>query len=51
MTTISSSTTLGITPTSTAYVNPIVVDPGVTITNSGNAVYAAGGYWAIRAGR
>src|SRR5258708_2043796 len=50
MTTISSSTTIGITLTSPAYTNPIVVDPGVTITNSGNAVYAPSGYWAIQNG-
>ncbi len=51
MTTISSSTTTGITLSSATYVNPIVVNPGVTIsTSSGNAIYAASGYWTIRNG-
>ncbi len=50
MTTISNSTTVGITLNSAIYVNPVVVDSGVTISNSGNAVYAASGYWAIQNG-
>ena len=45
MSTISSSTTIGITLSSPTYVNPIVVDSGVTISNSGEAVYAASGFW------
>jgi Ca2+-binding RTX toxin-like protein len=51
MTTITSSTTIGITLSSPTYTNPIVVNPGVTIsTSSGNAIYAASGYWAIQNG-
>jgi hypothetical protein len=50
MTTISSSTTIGITLSSPSYANPIVVNSGVTISNSGNAVYASSGYWAIQNG-
>src|SRR5438105_9479788 len=50
MTTISSSTTIGITLTNPPDVNPIVVNPGVTISNIGNAVYAnsSGGSWTIQ---
>jgi Ca2+-binding RTX toxin-like protein len=47
MTTTSNSTTTGITLSSPPDVNPIVVDSGVTISNSGNAVYGAGGFWTI----
>jgi hypothetical protein len=48
MTTISNSTTLGITLSFPTYVNPIVIDPSVTISNSGNAVYASTGSWTIQ---
>ncbi len=51
MTTIGSSTTIGITLTSATYTNPVVVDPGVTISNpSGKGIYAnsATGYWTIQ---
>jgi hypothetical protein len=49
MTTISSSTTVGITLTSPTDVNPIVINSGVTVSNkSGTAVYASGGSWTIQ---
>src|SRR5438874_1797476 len=48
MTTITSSTTIGITLSSPSYVNPIVVNPGVTIFNGGNSIYAASGSWTIQ---
>jgi hypothetical protein len=49
MTTISSSTSIGITLTSPAYVNPIVINPGVTVANSGgNGIYASAGSWTIQ---
>jgi hypothetical protein len=50
MTTISSNTTIGIYLGPQSYVNPIVIDPGVTVSNSGNAVYASSGYWEVQNG-
>jgi hypothetical protein len=47
MTTISNSTTIGITLTSPAYVNPIVINPGVTVYG-GNGVFASTGSWTIQ---
>ena len=48
MTTISSSTTIGITLSAPRYVNPIVVNPGVTISNTGDALYGPPlGSWTI----
>ena len=40
MTTISSSTTAGITLSSPSDVNPIVVNPGVSVSGIGTAIYA-----------
>jgi hypothetical protein len=48
MTTITSSTTIGITLSSASYVSPIVVDPGVTVANGQSAVYAASGVWTLQ---
>ena len=47
MTTITSGSTIGITISSPSYVNPIVIDPGITISNNGNAVFANTGPWTI----
>jgi hypothetical protein len=48
MTTITSGTTIGITLSSAIYVNPIVVDPGVTISNIGDALYGPpSGPWTV----
>src|ERR1700730_2839515 len=48
MTTISSSKTAGITLSSSSYVNPIVVNPGVSVSGIGAAIYAPGGFWSIQ---
>jgi VCBS repeat-containing protein len=50
MTTISNSTTIGITLTSPTDVNPIVVNPGITVANTGigYGIYASGGFWTIQ---
>jgi len=48
VTTISNSTTIGITLSSPTYLNPIVIAPGITISNAGNAVYASSGSWTIQ---
>jgi len=51
MTTITVNKTAGISLTSAAYTNPIVISSGVMISNtanSGNGVYATTGYWAIQ---
>jgi len=48
MTTISSSTTAGITLSSPSYVNPIVVNPGVSVSGIGVAIYASSGFWTIQ---
>src|SRR6202162_3037952 len=48
MTTISSSTTAGITLSSPSFVNPIVVNPGVSVSGIGTAIYAPGGSWTIQ---
>jgi len=47
MTTISASSTIGIYLSSPSYTNPVVINPGVTISNSGNGVYAFIGAWTI----
>jgi len=51
MTTITANSTIGISLSSPSYTNPIVINSGVTISNtagSGNGVYATTGYWAIQ---
>src|ERR1700688_1232199 len=48
MTTISSSTSAGITLSSPPDVNPIVVNPGVSVSGIGTAIYAPGGLWGIQ---
>ncbi len=48
MTTITASSTLGISLSTPSYANPIVINPGVTISSGGNAVYAPSGYWTIQ---
>jgi len=48
MTTISNSTTAGITLSSPSDVNPIVVNPGVSVSGIGTAIYAPGGSWTIQ---
>ncbi len=48
MTTISNSTTIGITLTPASYSNPVVVNSGVTVANSGYAVSGIGESWTIQ---
>ena len=47
MTTISASSTIGIYLVSPSFTNPVVINPGVTISTSGNSVYAFTGAWTI----
>ena len=47
MTTISASSTIGIYLSSPSYTNPVVINPGVTISSSGNGVYGFIGPWTI----
>ena len=51
MTTITANSTIGVYLTSPTYTNPIVINPGVTISSTsstGTGVYATTGYWAIQ---
>ena len=48
MTTITASSTVGISLSSPAYTNPVVVDPGVTIYGFDHALFANSGYWTIQ---
>ena len=48
MTTISENTTIGITLSSPAYVNPVIVDAGVNISSPVYGVYAKNGVWTIQ---
>ena len=50
MTTISASSTVGIVLSSPSYANPVSINPGVTISSGGNAVYAPSLYWTIQNG-
>jgi hypothetical protein len=47
MTTISTNSS-GVVLTSPAYTNPVVIDPGVTVSGSGNGVLANTGTWTIQ---
>src|SRR3984885_8218 len=47
MTTISANSTTGIYLTSPSYTNPVVINRGVTITNTANGVYGFTGAWTI----
>ena len=48
MTTISASSTIGITLSVPSYTNPVVVNPGVTISSAGGGLSAASGSWTIQ---
>jgi hypothetical protein len=48
MTTVTTSSSVGITLTSPAYVSPVIVDPGITISGPTNAIFAADGPWSIQ---
>ncbi len=47
MTTITANSTTGITLTSSSYSNPVVINPGVTISGTLNGVYGPTGAWTI----
>jgi hypothetical protein len=47
VTTIGTSTTVGLMLGFPPDVNPVVIDPGEIVSNSGNAVYASSGSWTI----
>jgi hypothetical protein len=48
MTTISASSTIGVVLTSPSYTNPVVINPGVTISNSGDGLSASPTAWMIQ---
>jgi hypothetical protein len=48
MTTISASSTIGIVLSSPSYANPVVINPGVAISNGGDGVYATTGSWTVQ---
>jgi hypothetical protein len=48
MTTISASSTIGVVLTSPSYTNPVVINPGITISNSGDGVSASPTAWTIQ---
>jgi hypothetical protein len=48
MTTITSNSTIGIYLSSPSYTNPVVINPGVTISNIGNGISASPTAWAIQ---
>jgi fibronectin-binding autotransporter adhesin len=50
MTTISSSSTIGIVLSSPGYTNPVVVNPGITVSSGGNGVSATAESWTIENG-
>ena len=48
MTTITANSTIGITLSSPSYINPVVINPGVTISSAIlNGVYGPAGVWTI----
>ena len=48
MTTITASTTIGVHLTSATFVNPVLVNPGVTISTTGDAIAASAGSWTLQ---
>src|SRR5271163_1975159 len=48
MTTITSNSTIGIYLSSPSYTNPVVINPGVTISNIGNGISASPTAWTIQ---
>ncbi len=48
MTTITASSTTGVVLTSPSYANPVVINPGVTISSAGYGVFANTGSWTIQ---
>jgi hypothetical protein len=48
MTTITASSTVGITLSSSSYTNPVVINPGVTISSIGNGITASASAWTIQ---
>jgi hypothetical protein len=48
MTTISASSTIGISLSTPSYFNPVIIDQGVTISNQGVGVLASSGLWTIQ---
>src|SRR5271170_4385104 len=47
MTTITSSSSIGISLSSPSYINPVVINPGVSISSTADGVSAATGFWMI----
>ena len=48
MTTITSNSTIGIYLSSPSYTNPVVINPGVTISNAGDGISASPTAWTIQ---
>ncbi len=48
MTTITASSTVGISLASPGYISPIVINPGVSISNTGDAIAASSGSWILQ---
>src|SRR5690242_19156858 len=48
MTTITASTTIGIDLTSPTFVNPVLINAGVTVSNTGDAIAASTGGWTLQ---
>src|SRR5215470_10637718 len=48
MTTITASTTIGVDLTSPTFVNPVLINAGVTVSNSGDAIAAGSGSWTLQ---
>lgn len=48
MTTITASSTIGVQLTSPTFVNPVLINPGVTISTTGDAITASSGSWTLQ---
>ena len=47
MTTITASSTIGVHLTSSSFTNPVFINPGITISNTGDAITAGSGSWTL----
>ena len=50
MTTITANSTVGLYLSLPSYSNPVVIDPGITVSSSAAAVSASGGTWTLQNG-
>ena len=48
MTTISANSTIGIELISPSYSNPVVINPGVTVSSTGQGIYANTAGWTLQ---